>query len=161
VQYRRKRPVESMTRGTKGLISYFVMFFAIGFLLLQLFSRIVWTFGDSPEAGFRSIAAAVLPLMISAYFGFIARPRMPVRDSRAPIINNFVIFLLWTVVIIGIDRSTGVAVFPLAELLYSVTLAAMLWRYRYLDSLKSLIAACYGILAGALAAIIIFGGLVL
>jgi hypothetical protein len=161
VQYRRKQPANGMTQGTKGLISFFVMFFAIGFLLLQLLSRILWTFEDSPEAGFRSIAAAVLPLMISAYMGFIARPRMPVRDSLAPIINNFIIFLLWTVVVIGVDRSVGVGVFPLAELLYSITLAAMLWRYRYLDSLKSLIAACYGILAGALAAIIIFGGLVL
>lgn len=161
MQYRRKRPEDSMTQGAKGLISYFVMFFAIGFLLLQLVARILWTFGDSSEAGFRSIAAAVLPLMISAYMGFIARPLMPVRDSRAPIINNFIIFLLWTVVVIGVDRSIGVGDFPLAELLYSVTLAAMLWRYRYLDSLKSLIAACYGILAGALAAIIIFGGLVI
>jgi hypothetical protein len=161
MQYRRRRPSHGLTQGTKGLLSFFVVFMAIGFLVVQLFSRVLWAAGDSPEAGLRSLAAAVLPITISAYFGFIARPKMPVRDSNAPVINNFIIFLLWIVLVIGVDRSLGAILFPVAELLYSVTLASMLWRYRYRDSLKSLIAACYGVLAGALAAIVVFGGLVL
>ncbi|TVQ05343.1 MAG: hypothetical protein EA368_19455 [Leptolyngbya sp. DLM2.Bin27] len=157
--YRQSQTSSRLSKGVKGVISFAVTFLAGGLLLLRLFASMAEAFDGGAAVGLRSVAAAVLPLMVSIYLGFVAQPQMPVRDSRAPIINNFVIFLLWTMLIIGVDQRVGEVEFPLIELLYSLTLAAMLWRYRYLNSLKSLIAASYGVLAGALAAIVLFGRL--
>lgn len=157
MQTRRNPPPGNLTRGSQGIASFFVLFLAVGFLIYQLFSAVLFTFSDSPGAGIRSLAAALLPLLILVYLGFIARLQLPVRESRSPVINNFIVFLLWTILVLGIDASVDLSNVPVEELLYSCTLAAMLWRFRYRDSLKSLIACSYGVLAGALAAVIIFG----
>ena len=152
-----RRSSSSWTSGFKGLISFFVLFLAVGFLVYQLFASVVLAFDYSLGAGIRSFAAALLPLTILSYLGFIARIKVPTRESRAPIINSFIIFLFWTMLVIGIDISNQTFYFPIEELLYSFTLAAMLWRYKYRGSFKALLACCYGVLAGALASVIIFG----
>ncbi|HSM80761.1 MAG TPA: hypothetical protein VLS96_03695 [Nodosilinea sp.] len=157
MQTRRDRPTRSWTRGKQGIASFFVMFSAVGFLLYQLMAKVLFAFAESPSIGIRSLAAALFPILVLVYLGFIARLQMPVRESRSPIINNFIVFLFWTMLVLGIDASIQLVNLPVQELLYSFTLAAMLWRYRYQDSFKSLIACSYGVLAGALAAIIIFG----
>jgi hypothetical protein len=126
-------------------------------LLYQLFSSVVFSFNYSVVTGTRSLAAALFPLIVLIYLGFIARLQIPTRESRAPIINSFIIFLFWTMLVLGIDISIETPYFPIEELLYSLTLAAMLWRYRYRGSFTALLACCYGVLAGALAAVIVFG----
>ncbi|WP_155523578.1 hypothetical protein [Nodosilinea nodulosa] len=156
MQSRRRPLAGDWTRGSKGLISFFVLFLAVGFLLYQLFSSVFLAFDYSFGAGARGLAAALFPLIILVYLGFIARLQVPTRESRAPIINSFVIFLFWTMLVIGIDINKQVPYFPVEELLYSLTLASMLWRYKFRGSFKALLACCYGVLAGALAAIIIF-----
>jgi hypothetical protein len=154
---RRKQPSNSWTKGLRGFISFLALFVAIGLLLFQLCSSILLAFSQSGWIGFRSLAAAAFPLSVAIYLGFIARMKVPVRDSRAPIINSFILFLLWTLLLLGIDRSNQLVRFPLEELLYGGTIAAMIWRYKYRDSFKALLACCYGVISGSLAAIILFG----
>ncbi|WOD38012.1 hypothetical protein [Nodosilinea sp. E11] len=156
MQSRPRQSSSDWTKGSKGLVSFFVLFLAVGFLLYQLFSSVVFAFDYSTGSGVRSLAAALFPLTVLVYLGFIARLQVPTRESRAPIINSFVIFLFWTMLVLGIDLNNQTAYFPIEELLYSFTLASMLWRYKYRGSFKALLACCYGVLAGALAAIIIF-----
>lgn len=156
MQSRRRQLSNDWTRGSRGLVSFFVLFLTVGFLLYQLFSSIFLAFDYSFGAGARGLAAALLPLTILLYLGFIARLQLPTRESHAPLINSFIVFLFWTMLVIGIDISKEIPYFPIEQLLYSLTLAAMLWRYRFRGSFKALLACCYGILAGALAAIIIF-----
>lgn len=157
MQSRRKRMPGASTSGMKGILSFFVIFLAIGFLLLQLFSSVLYAFGAAPIVGLRSLAAALFPLIVSAYLGFVAQLQVPARESRAPVINSFILFLFWTMIVLGIDTGIQIVEFPIEELLYSLTLAALLWRYRSRSSFSSLVACCYGILAGVLASIIIFG----
>jgi hypothetical protein len=157
MQSRRNQTSKSWMKGSQGIMSFFVLFSAVGFLLYQLFTTVAFAFGDSPLAGLRSLSAALLPLFVLAYLGFIARLQIPARESRAPVINSFIIFLFWTMLVLGIDASLQLTNIPIEELLYSATLAAMLWRHRYQDSFKSLIGCSYGVLAGTLAAIVLFG----
>ncbi|WP_035990381.1 hypothetical protein [Leptolyngbya sp. KIOST-1] len=156
MQSRQRQISGDWTKGSKGILSFFVLFLAVGFLLYQLFSSIALSFGDSFNIGARAIAAALFPFIVLIYLGFIARLQVPARESRAPIINSFIIFLFWTMLVIGIDISLETPYFPIEELLYSSTLASMLWRYKYRGSFKALLACCYGVLAGGLAALIIF-----
>ncbi len=157
MQSRRKHIPGKSTRGMKGVLSFFVIFLAIGFLLYQLFSSVLFAWGASPIVGLRSLAAALFPLIVSAYIGFVAQLQIPSRESRAPVINSFILFLFWTMIVIGIDTGIEIVEFPIEELLYSLTLAALLYRYRNRSSFGSLMACCYGVLAGVLASIIIFG----
>jgi len=155
--FRRKRPYSRWTRGLRGLISYLALFVAVGFLLYQLCSSVLFALSQSGWVGIRSLAAAIFPLSVAIYLGFLARMKVPVNKSYAPIINSFVIFLLWTVLLLGIDQGNELVRFPLEELLYSTTLAVMIWRYKYRNSFKALLACCYGIISGALAAVILLG----
>jgi len=148
---------EASTRGLKGVLSFFVIFFAVGFLLYQLFSSVLFAFGESSVFGLRSLAAALFPLIVAVYLGFVAQLQVPTRESRAPVINSFVTFLFWTMIVLGIDTGVQIVEFPIEELLYSLTIASLIWRYRNRSSLSSFIACCYGILAGMLASIVIFG----
>lgn len=144
-------------KGVRGTVSFFAFAIAAGFLIFQLFSSVFLAFSISSWVGFRSLAAAVFPLSVAIYLGFLARMKVPVRESRAPLINSFIIFLFWTMLLLGIDGSNAFIRFPLEELLYGITIAVMIWRYKYRDSFKALLACCYGVISGSLAAVILFG----
>lgn len=144
-------------KGVRGTVSFCALAIAAGFLIFQLFSSVFLAFSVSSWVGFRSLAAAVFPLSVAIYLGFLARMKVPVRESRAPLINSFIIFLFWTMLLLGIDGSNELIRFPLEELLYGTTIAVMIWRYKYRDSFKALLACCYGIISGSLAAVILFG----
>jgi len=147
----------SWQKGMRGTISFFVLAIAIGFLLFQLFSSVFVAFSLSAWIGLRSLAAAIFPLSVSIYLGFLARVKIPTRESRAPLINSFIIFMFWTMLLLGLDGNNDFVSFPLEELLYGTTIAIMIWRYKYRNSFKSLLACCYGIISGSLAAVILFG----
>jgi hypothetical protein len=151
---KRSRPV---IHGFTGGIHLFALFLAVGLLLFQMVSSIFSAMTLSPLAAIRSMAAAGLPISVAAYFSFLARVQMPTHRSRAPIVNNYVLFGLWTLLLLGIDGSNEYVYFPLEELLYSLTIAFLIWRYKRQDSFKDLLACCYGILSGALASVILFG----
>ncbi len=157
MSYRRKRRSGSLTTGLRGLVSFCVLFIAMGFLFVQLFSSVWLALGIGSLTAVRSLAAAILPLLVAVYLGYIARLRVPANESRAPLINGFIIYTFWTMLVLSIDETSEYRRFPLEELLYSSTLAFMIWRYRYHNSFKSLLARSYGVVAGALGAVILFG----
>lgn len=153
----RKRRHDKWLRGSRGFTSILVLTFAAGLFLFQLGSSIILAFSISQWAGIRSVAAASFPLSVAVYFAFIAKISIPVNASRAPVINNFVLFLLWTLMLFWIDSNINFERFPLEELMYSLTLAFMIWRYKRQESIIDLVACCHGILSGTLAALIFFG----
>lgn len=155
--FSRKQRSDRLTRGIKSIISLSALLLAVGLLLFQLTSSVLLAASMSSLTGVRSIAAAIFPLTIAIYFGFLAHLQVPARESKAPIINNFVIYLFWSMILFGLDNVNDMVRFPLEELLYSSTLAGMIWRYKQQDSFQALLACCYGVLSGALAAVIFFG----
>jgi hypothetical protein len=146
-----------LTNGTSRSISIVVLIVAVGLLIYQLFSGILVALNQSPVFGLRSAAAGLLPIIIVGYLAYLAKLRIPGQASQASIINNFVLFLLWTVFLLGLDNTIETLRFPIEELLYSFTIAAIIWRYKRQESFKALLACCYGVLAGAVAALMIFG----
>lgn len=153
--FSKKHSKSTLTKNAKGVISLVALLLAIGFLLYQLFSSVLYALSQSYWIGFRSICAALFPLTVAIYLGYLASVQVPRRESRAPIINNYIVFLLWTMLLIGIDGSNDFLRFPLEELLYGTTIAVMIWRYR--SSFRSLLACCYGVISGSLAAVILLG----
>jgi len=154
---RLKQRSTNWQKGIRGIVSFFAFVIAAGFLLYQLFSSVLFAFSLSSWVGLRSLAAAIFPLSVAIYLGFLARMKVPTRESRAPLINSFIIFLFWTMLLLGIDSNNSFDRFPLEELLYGTTIAVMIWRYKYRDSFKALLACCYGVISGSLAAVILFG----
>jgi hypothetical protein len=148
---------DSTLRGLRGKIHILALIFAGGLLLFQLLSSIAVAVSESYWIGIRSLAAALFPISVAVYFAFLARLKLPTNHSRAPIVNNYIFFVLWTLLVLGIDGSVQMVSFPLEELLYSLTIAVLIWRYKRQDSFKDLLACCYGILSGSLASVILFG----
>ena len=154
----RQRRKSSRTMNTlRGGIHIFALVLAVGLLLYQLFSSVALALNQSYWVGMRSLAAAAFPILIAVYFAFLANLKVPSNSSQAPIINNYVLFLLWTMLLFGIDGYSQLRQFPLEEILYSLTIAFMIWRYKRQESLKDLMACGYGILTGSLASVILFG----
>ncbi len=122
-----------------------------------LTANIADAFYEGTWYGLRSLAASILPLLITIYIGWLVGLQVPINSSQAPKINNFIIFTLWTTLILGVSEYIAYLEFPLAEFLYSLTLAALILRYKRHSSFKALVACCYGIICGSLGALVLFG----
>lgn len=90
-------------RGFRGGAHILAACLAIGLLLFQLASSVISAFDQSYWIGIRSLAAALFPISVALYFGFLIHIRLPENRSRAPVINNYVIFVLWTLILFGLD----------------------------------------------------------
>ncbi|NJL44720.1 MAG: hypothetical protein HC922_01150 [Leptolyngbyaceae cyanobacterium SM2_3_12] len=134
-----------------------VIVIGIGLIVGLLLLAIGNAFYDGLWPGLRSLAASLFPLIVTLYLGFLIRLRRPEGESQAPRVNNFVLFTLWTMVVMGIARYTIFLQFPLAELLYSLTLSGLILRSHRRKALKDLAACCYGIICGWLGALVLFG----
>lgn len=145
--------------GLRRALNYTTVTLALVFLLTNLLGPIILSFSYGIGVGLRSLAAGVLPILVAVYVGFLINLKVPTNDSRSPIINNFVIFTLWTLMIIGLDQSYEMAGVPVKELLYSLTLATLIWRYKQRNSFETLVSCCYGIVCGWLTALVLFGWL--
>ncbi len=132
-----------------------VVAIALLILLAYMLALILVSFNIGMGLGLRSIAATVLPFTVITYIGrftnfFQMRRRMPV-------FNLFFIFTLWSIFLLAFTARLYSLEFPLGELLFSITLAATIWRYGP-RSFNAFLSCCYGILTGTII-YIIFGGL--
>ncbi|HEY9735672.1 MAG TPA: hypothetical protein V6D06_05290 [Trichocoleus sp.] len=138
-------------------MNYITVTLALSLLLFNLVGPILINFATDFILGLRSLAAGILPILAAVYVGFLLNLKIPANESRAPAVNNFVIFTLWTLLLIGLDETYDFQGMPLKELLYSLTLATLIWRYKRLNSFETLVSCCYGIVCGWLAALVLFG----
>ncbi|PSN17059.1 hypothetical protein C7271_19710 [filamentous cyanobacterium CCP5] len=130
---------------------------AVAYLVFVLTVAVLSGFSNGVGIGLRSLAAALLPPLVAIYLGFLSGVKFPINRSRSPRINNFVLFTLWTLLIMGLVGIVNPLGFPLLELLYALTLAAMIWRFKQGGAFAALAACAYGILCGGLLFTAIFG----
>lgn len=147
----------SVPTSLRRALNYITVTLALALLLSNLIGPILVSFVNDSVLGLRSLAAGILPILAAVYVGFLLNLKIPANDSRAPAVNNFVIFTLWTLLLIGLDETYDFSGVPLKELLYSVTLATLIWRYKRRNSFETLVSCCYGIVCGWLAALVLFG----
>ncbi|MEO0348441.1 MAG: hypothetical protein AAF282_00140 [Cyanobacteria bacterium P01_A01_bin.15] len=133
-----------------------VIAIALFILLAYMATFIVFSFGISASAGFRSLAAAILPFATLTYLRLFTKFLRPRRQMMVPVFNLYFVFTVWTIFLFGFAQSLYGFAFPLGELLFSITLVAASWRFnsRVTDAFLS---CCYGIITGTLIYIIFAG----
>ncbi|MDA0672958.1 MAG: hypothetical protein O3C67_04520 [Cyanobacteria bacterium] len=151
------RPDPSHARNRRRAINAIVLLIALGLLLSNLGGAIAASFQQGVGPGIRSLAAAGVPLLAAFYVGYINRLKVPANHRGAPVVNSFVMFTLWTLLLFWVDGQIDLPAFPLQELLYSCTLAFMVWRYQRPRALRTLAACGYGVIVGWLGTLILFG----
>ncbi|MGD1857816.1 MAG: hypothetical protein ACFB2W_26570 [Leptolyngbyaceae cyanobacterium] len=150
-------PVDSnqSPKGARMWLCAAVMAIALFILLANMLTFVVFSFNVSLGAGLRSLAAAVLPFTVVIYMRLFTR-LLRVR-RRIPSFNLYFLFTVWTIFLFGFTRSLYGFAFPLAELMFSITLAATTLRYSS-QSVSAFLSCCYGVITGFLI-YVVFAGL--
>lgn len=132
-----------------------VMAIAMFILIAYMLTFVVFSFGVGFTAGLRSLAAAILPFAVLVYLRLFTKLLRTRR--KIPQFNLYFVFTVWTILLFGFTRSLYGFAFPLAELMFSITLAATSLRYNS-QSVSNFLSCCYGIITGSLI-YVIFAGL--
>ena len=145
-------------RNPKGLRMWMyaaIMAIALFILIAYMMTFVIFSFNISFATGLRSLAATILPFAVITYLRLFTK----LLNSRRkiPQFNLYFIFTVWTIFLFGFTRSLYGFAFPLAELLFSITLAATSLRYSS-QTVSNFLSCCYGIITGSLI-YIIFAGL--
>lgn len=138
-----------------GIFNLLIVIITVAYFLLALFFLIDSAFEASFRYGLRSLAACFLPLLVMIF----ASTYTAVLDvgRRNPNINLFIIYGLWTMMVLVLGGSWQLGGIPLIELLLSTMLATILRRTLKRDSAPQLYACCYGVVLGVLGFTSIFG----
>ncbi|MBD3881969.1 hypothetical protein IFO70_09395 [Phormidium tenue FACHB-886] len=126
-------------------------------LLLNL---IIQSFMVSPEAGARSLAATILPLLITGYLSFANKSHQALGVTHQLV--DFIFYFLSSVWMIFLLLFTRYAIvyynreIPLGEFVISLTLSLYIFITGRLP-FRSLVACAYGIISGLLIYILLFG----
>ena len=138
-------------------MNWFVVMIAIASILGLLLGAIAQAFGMGLDVGLRSLAAAILPPMLTTYRSFFARSTRPV--SRALEQNLFVISILWIMLLLVLLNLMALRFhhrLPLGEFATSLTLSGMFYFNHHLSS-RSSVSCAYGILSGLMLYLLVFG----
>lgn len=157
VPIRYQSPKAARSRPSRQVFHTIATIIAVGYLVLVLTVAILSSFAEGLGLGVRSLAAAIVPLLIIFYLGFLSGVEFPANRSRSPLINNFVLFSLWTLLVMSLVAAANAVWFPLLELLYSLTLAGMIWRFKQGAAFSHLAACSYGVICGSLLFTVVFG----
>ncbi|MEM1251852.1 MAG: hypothetical protein AAGI69_05415 [Cyanobacteria bacterium P01_H01_bin.21] len=144
-------------RNPKGLRMWMyaaVIAIALFILIGYMLTFVAFSFSISFTAGLRSLAAAVLPFAILTYLRLFTKLLRTRR--KIPQFNLYFIFTFWTILLFGFTRSLYGFAFPLAELMFSITLAATSLRYSS-QSVSNFLSCCYGVITGSLIYVIFAG----
>lgn len=148
------------TRRNRPLIyalNWLVIVTAYASIAGLLISAIAASFTVGLETGFRSVAAAILPPIILTYTNFFSRL---FKSYDGPVeINLFVVGILWIIALLLFVNLVALQLghsLPLSELAISLSLSGLFYSSRQI-SRRSLLSCSYGILAGFLIYLLIFG----
>lgn len=115
----------------------------IGYMIYFL----VGAFAASSVTGLRSLFAACLPFIFNIYITFFAK--ITKGQNRTPPFNLYFIFSVWTIMMFILARNLYATSFPIGELLFSGTLASIIWS-RHRNPSKGFMSCCYGVVTGFL-----------
>ena len=150
-----KRPSMAPSPNPNPTLHYFnlgIIFIAISVLSTFLVSLTVTAFSTSVQQGIQSLAATILPPLSISYI-VVFTEIFEGRNVRVPQFSLYFVSTVWMLILLLImqDLAEEVAwlASPVMELLFSITLASLIWIYRGL-SYRALRACCYGIVSGLL-----------
>jgi hypothetical protein len=111
-------------------------------------------FAQGSFIGFRSLAAGVLPILVTVYITFYTDLMTP--PNQVPLFNVFFVASVWTLLIFLTIQLTYTPTFPLPEFLFSVTSSLMVLSYSRVSK-QGFISYSYGIVVGFLIYVMSFG----
>ncbi|MGP1387414.1 MAG: hypothetical protein ACTS2F_27890 [Thainema sp.] len=120
---------------------------ALMILLGYMIYFLVGAFAASSVTGLRSLFAAVLPFIFNIYITFFSK--VTKGRNQTPPFNLYFVFSVWTIMMFIMARNFYETSFPIGELLFSGTFAAIVWSY-HRNSLKGFMSCCYGVVTGFL-----------
>lgn len=150
-----KRPSMAPSPKPNQTLHFFnlgIIFLAISVLIAFLLSFTVTAFSVSLQQGVQSLAATILPPLSISYI-VVFTEIFQGRNVRIPIFSLYFISTLWMLILLLVMQDLAEEIVwlasPVMELLFSITLASLIWIYRGL-SYRALRACCYGIICGLL-----------
>ncbi len=120
---------------------------ALTILLGYMVYFLVGAFDANFVTGLRSVFAAILPFVFNIYVTFFSK--ITKGRNETPPFNLYFVFSLWTVMMFIMARNFYESSFPIGELLFSGTFAAIIWSH-YRNSWKGFMSCCYGVVTGFL-----------
>ena len=142
-------------RGLRMWMCAAVIAIALFILIAFMLTFVVFSFSISLGAGLRSLAAAILPFAVITYLRLFTK--LLTAKRAIPQFNLYFVFTVWTIFLLGFTQSLYGFAFPIAELMFSITLAATTLRYSR-QTVNNFLSCCYGIITGSLI-YIVFAGL--
>ena len=118
---------------------------ALAILLGYMVYFLIGAFTLNFVTGLRSVFAAFLPFIFNVYVTFFSQ--ITKGRNETPPFNLYFVFSLWTVMMFIMARNFYESSFPIGELLFSGTFAAIVWSY-YRNSWKGFMSCCYGVVTG-------------
>ena len=126
-------------------------------LLLNL---IIQAFAVSSQTGVKSLAAAILPLLIAGYISFSTKSRSSLGTTHEIVdIIFYIMSGIWMIFLLVLTRYAVISSdrgMPLGEVVISVTFSIFMLITGRIP-FKSLVACAYGIISGLLIYVLIFG----
>jgi hypothetical protein len=135
-----------------------IVFLSLSVLIAFLVSMMVNAFSAGLQQGVQSLAATLLPPLSISYI-VVFTELFEGRNVRVPQFSLYFVSTIWMLILLLVmqdlvEEVTWLAS-PTMELLFSITLASLIWIYRGL-SYRALRACCYGIVSGVLMYLISF-----
>ena len=131
-----------------GIFNLIIVTFAVAYLLLALFFLINSAFEASVEYGLRSIAACFLPIIVMV---FVSTYTSISKSNRYnPNINLFIIYSIWTMVVLMLGSGWQFGGVPLIEFLLSSILASIFKKTLSPNNIAQIYACCYGVIFSVL-----------
>jgi hypothetical protein len=137
--------MRSRASGLKAL-STVAMLSTFAFLIGMLVYLSIESFRIDTWLGFRSVVASILPILAMVYLSHFTRIFQSGHPN--PQVNVFIIYGIWTLMLLILDRSWDFGTVPVMELLISATFASIFWRSNKQTASSSIFACCYGVLVG-------------
>lgn len=129
-----------------------IIVLAVSVLITFLVSFMVSAFSVGVQQGVQSIAATILPPLSISYV-VVFTEIFQGRNIRIPAFSLYFLSTLWMLILLlvmqDLSREVTWLASPVMELLFSITLATLIWIYKGL-SYRALRACCYGIVCGLL-----------
>ncbi|MBW4515745.1 MAG: hypothetical protein KME11_11015 [Timaviella obliquedivisa GSE-PSE-MK23-08B] len=153
-------PIKSHAQSLGYTFNRFMVILARLIIMGLIANLTIKAFLVSPEVGFKSIAAIILPLLLTGYISFSNKAHHLTRPS-SEVLNVFLYlfsagWLLGLMVLIRYVIYYSNRSLPIGEFALSITLSIFVFISERI-AFKSLVACAYGLVSGFLFFILFFG----
>jgi hypothetical protein len=152
--------IQAHAQSLRQTLNRLIIMAARVILVGLLLNLIIQAFVVSSESGVKSLAAAILPLLIAGYISFSSKSRFSLGTTHEIVdIIFYILSGIWMIFLLVLARYAVISSdrgMPLGEVAISVTFSIFMLITGRIP-FKTLVACAYGIISGLLIYVLIFG----